>query len=598
MEENIDWDATSFWLHHNPFDLPTSEILSQSLSYRIASKPVHFLYPLQMVFNVIIPTVYHLGLCTAHQPALLKMMDQHATILCYLIKKHSTAAMVDSDKPHYINTSYFYNMSSQELLENSRDDNVNINSQEKKRENLFQNIGQIVDNGDAKPTEIESYCVHCGENGITKLLLTKIPHWRDIVIMSFDCEHCGFSNNEVQFAGAISEKGSVYTCTINDKQDLDRQLVKSETASIKIKEIDLEIPATTKRGCLTTIEGIISSIVEDLSADQLVRKEMDEVNYEKIEVIIQKLKRYLENKESFTIIVDDPAGNSYIESLCVSTPDPKLHVNHYVRTCDMDISLGLNIPDDQQDGAETTNVTYNNDDLNRNDSDSDVPEVMTFPANCSHCNATSETKMHILDIPHFKEVIIMATNCDVCGYKSNEVKSGGCISPLGKKITLKIEDLEDMSRDILKSETCGLSIPEIELEVTPGTLGGRFTTVEGLLKQIHDELEEKVPFISGDSVNNERKVVFQKFMDKLNSVISGEVLPVTLILDDPLANSYLQNPYAPDPDPNMATEHYERTWEQNEFLGLNDIVLENYDESKNENNENNESNSNSHNEIK
>jgi zinc finger protein len=132
-----------------------------------------------------------------------------------------------------------------------------------------------------------------------------------------------------------------------------------------------------------------------------------------------------------------------------------------------------------------------------------------------------------------------------CGYKSNEVKSGGCISPLGKKITLKIEDLEDMSRDILKSETCGLSIPEVELEVTPGTLGGRFTTIEGLLKQIHDELGEKIPFVSGDSVQNEKKVTFQKFMDKLNNVISGKALPVTLILDDPLANSYLQNPYAP-----------------------------------------------------
>ena len=38
---------------------------------------------------------------------------------------------------------------------------------------------------------------------------------------------------------------------------------------------------------------------------------MDEVNYEKIEAIIQKLKRYLENKDPFTIIVDDPAGNRY-----------------------------------------------------------------------------------------------------------------------------------------------------------------------------------------------------------------------------------------------------------------------------------------------
>ena len=27
-------------------------------------------------------------------------------------------------------------------------------------------------------------------------------------------------------------------------------------------------------------------------------------------------------------------------------------------------------------------------------------------------------------IPHFKEVIIMATTCDACGHKTNEVKSG------------------------------------------------------------------------------------------------------------------------------------------------------------------------------
>jgi zinc finger protein len=53
--------------------------------------------------------------------------------------------------------------------------------------------------------------------------------------------------------------------------------------------------------------------------------------------------------------------------------------------------------------------------------------------------------------------------------------------------------------------------------------------------------------------------------------------PFTLILDDPLANSYVQNVYAPDPDPNMTVEMYERSWEQNEDLGLNDIKVEGYE---------------------
>jgi zinc finger protein len=47
--------------------------------------------------------------------------------------------------------------------------------------------------------------------------------------------------------------------------------------------------------------------------------------------------------------------------------------------------------------------------------------------------------------------------------------------------------------------------------------------------------------------------------------------PFTLILDDPLANSYVQNLYAPDPDPNMEIELYDRTWEKDEDIGLNDM---------------------------
>jgi len=44
----------------------------------------------------------------------------------------------------------------------------------------------------------------------------------------------------------------------------------------------------------------------------------------------------------------------------------------------------------------------------------------------------------------------MSTNCDLCGYRDNEVKSGSAISDKGKRIILKVEDREDLSRDILK----------------------------------------------------------------------------------------------------------------------------------------------------
>lgn len=59
-------------------------------------------------------------------------------------------------------------------------------------------------------------------------------------------------------------------------------------------------------------------------------------------------------------------------------------------------------------------------------------------------------KVFILDIPHFKEVVIMATVCEYCGHKTNEVKSGGGIEPKGKRIILNVTDGSDLSRDVLK----------------------------------------------------------------------------------------------------------------------------------------------------
>lgn len=34
--------------------------------------------------------------------------------------------------------------------------------------------------------------------------------------------------------------------------------------------------------------------------------------------------------------------------------------------------------------------------------------------------------------------------------------------------------------------------------------------------------------------------------------------------------------YAPEDDPEMTVEHYERSFEQNEYLGVNDMKTQNY----------------------
>ncbi|GME69275.1 unnamed protein product [[Candida] boidinii] len=180
--------------------------------------------------------------------------------------------------------------------------------------------------------------------------------------------------------------------------------------------------------------------------------------------------------------------------------------------------------------------------------------------------------MKVVNIPHFKDVIIMSTTCERCGYKSNEVKTGGAIPPHGRRVTLFVDDPEDLARDILKSESCGMKVPELNLDLTPGTLGGRFTTIEGLLTQVREELHSRVFQETSDSMAEETKTRWEEFFARLDSAIAGNI-KFTIEMVDPLSASYIQNVYAPDDDPNMKIVDYERTEEENEDLGLTDMVV-------------------------
>jgi len=47
-------------------------------------------------------------------------------------------------------------------------------------------------------------------------------------------------------------------------------------------------------------------------------------------------------------------------------------------------------------------------------------------------------------------------------------------------------------------------------------------------------------------------------------------------MEDPVANSYVQSFTAPEPDPNLTIDYYERSWEENEDLGINSMQTEDY----------------------
>ncbi|XP_061381702.1 zinc finger protein ZPR1 isoform X1 [Danaus plexippus] len=429
------------------------------------------------------------------------------------------------------------------------------------------------DDPEPEVTEIESLCLNCHENGMTRLLLTRIPHYKNVVIMSFNCEHCGFENNEIQPGGAYAELGVRWKLNIQESRDLNRQVVKSDHTAVIIPELDFEIPALSQKGEVTTVEGIISRAITGLTQDQAVRRQQHPEHAEQIDQFVAKLEELRSLQKTWTLIIEDITGNCFVENPEAPKKDPGCVRTDFKRSKEDDIKLGIYTEGSQALAGALTSEEPSVASYDQLASD----EVLQFRTNCPECNAPADTNMKITKIPHFKEVVIMATVCDACGHRTNEVKSGGGVEEKGVKFEVKIRNREDFTRDILKSETCNMGIPELELEVGGAALGGRFTTVEGVLTAVKDQMREGVGL--GDAGGEAREKV-ERCISSIDEILEGKST-ATLILDDPAGNSYVQN-LSDDPtvfDDGLKVVHYERSYEQNDELGLNDMKTEGYAES-------------------
>lgn len=411
---------------------------------------------------------------------------------------------------------------------------------------------------DAKPIELESLCMACMQNGKTTMLLTRIPFFREVMISRFECEHCGYTDNRVQFAGEFPAKGVHFELKVTSPEDLCRRVVKSCFGVIRIPEINFEIPGPTQADSISTVEGVIDQAVKGLRTVEQTPQ---------LQEFLDDLTQCQKGLVQFTFILDDPSGNSFIENPQAPKKDPNMVVDFYKRSKEQMESIGL-VPDPKSSNIELdTKSEEHIDSVFSQDT-----SVMTFPTVCPVCSQEGQMRSCTLNIPHFKEIVLMAFNCENCSYHNGEVMVGGAVSPLARKITCKVQGSKDLERELLKSETASIKIPECELDMQPGTLGGKFTTVEGILQDIKQNLTDNNPFVEGDSAP-ERNVLFEKLISSLDSYLAGA--PCTIIMDDPLANSYIQE-YEADDD-HIVIEDYERTEEQNEMLGINDMKTEAYD---------------------
>jgi zinc finger protein len=122
------------------------------------------------------------------------------------------------------------------------------------------------------PQALDSLCVSCGETGVTNFLPRIIPFFRSVIIAAFSCPHCGFRSSDLHTM-SYDDRGIRYELEVTQRSDLDREVVRTEYATVSVPAIEFEIPFNPERkGEVTTVEGILTGAIRSIEEGQPLRK--------------------------------------------------------------------------------------------------------------------------------------------------------------------------------------------------------------------------------------------------------------------------------------------------------------------------------------
>ncbi|XP_026192528.1 zinc finger protein ZPR1 [Cyclospora cayetanensis] len=437
-------------------------------------------------------------------------------------------------------------------------------------------------------TRITSLCPNCEDDGETIIMLHKVPHFKDLLISSFSCPHCNYSNREVQAAGSLASRGVHISCKVASSLDLNRQVVRSEHCTMKIPEIELEIPASRERAELNTIEGFAVSFAENLKCAALYQTQINETQTaERLTQLVEKLRDMAAGKQPFVLELDDPSGNSYVESLdyasdkaeesslkrpdaevkadaqstrtsansenvannqhqgqeaehqqAVKPSDNGLTVRYYERTKEQLHAMGYFETQEEPEESKTEEKAPSGAEFAE---DALKDEALLLPVECPHCGTSTANKVCQVDIPGFRQCLIFAFSCPNCGAKNSEIKAAGAYGLAARRWILTVSDSGDLNRDVLKGDTASVEIPSLDFSMEGGAEAGTLTTIEGLIKSLREGVSESAPFAVGDSAADASRKRMAYVCEQLGQMQEGlpSVLPFKLIINDPADMSFV-----------------------------------------------------------
>ena len=76
--------------------------------------------------------------------------------------------------------------------------------------------------------ELTETCPMCRkpDSGKVRMITAEIPLFKEIVVMAYTCDNCGYRNSEIKPSGDVSPTGRIYKLRVERPEDLSRDVLK------------------------------------------------------------------------------------------------------------------------------------------------------------------------------------------------------------------------------------------------------------------------------------------------------------------------------------------------------------------------------------
>jgi len=155
-------------------------------------------------------------------------------------------------------------------------------------------------------------CPSCQEGTINIVKsIYDLPDGDKMLILKFECNTCNFHKNDVIPLSTNMEPG-IMTLKITNEEDLKSKIYRSPVGKLEIPELDLILePGPRADFYYTNVEGILYRFESAVSIYKN-NLEKNDPEISEIEELLDNLKKAMDGRFKFTLVITDPQGGSYI----------------------------------------------------------------------------------------------------------------------------------------------------------------------------------------------------------------------------------------------------------------------------------------------